>query len=247
MAYMKKIAMIVVIVACLVSLGLVWKVDDMKKANLANIAELDGKLKQTTATLDTTTKDLAKTKTDRDQLQAKLTDTEDKLTASIEAKKKAVAELEAKVTDADKRATDATTKMTEVVSAMQKIKDALGIVDVIDPEEIRKHATAQADENKLLGEEIAKLNNRISEQDKLLLTPEGVRGKVAMVEDKWGFLVLDVGSADKVHKATEFLIYRDSTLVGKALITYVGPDTSIAQMIPEYRKGVARVGDLAIH
>lgn len=237
---MKRIALIVVIVACVISLGLVWKVGSNKKGQKAEIAKLSGDLTDTNGRLDKTKTDLTATKGERDQAQAKLTDTETKLTAAnttIEEKTKAVADLEAKVTESDNQVAAATAKMVEVNGTLQKIKDALGIGDVVDVDQLRQKATAQADENKVLGAQLAKCIQ-------LTTTPEGVKGQVAAVEGKWGFMVLNVGSADKVHKAAEFLVYRDSKLIGKAQVTYAGPNTSIAQMLPEYRHAVPRVGDL---
>ena len=239
---MKKIALIVVIVACVISLGLVWKVGDIKKKQIAQIAKLTGTLNDTNSKLDKTRTELAATKSERDQVQGKLTDTETKLTAAnvtIEEKTKNVADLEAKVAELDKRASDATAKLAEAAGTLQKIKESLGIGDVVDVDQLRQKITAEADENKVLGGLLKKC-------EQLTITPEGLKGKVAAVQDKWGFVVLNIGDADKVHKDAQFLVYRDSQLIGKAQITYVGLNTSIAQMLPEYRRAAPRVGDLVI-
>ena len=246
---MKRIALIVVIVACVISLGLVWKVGDIKKQQRTDIAKLTDTLNDAKNTLAKTETDLATTKSERDQVQAKLTDTDAKLTAAnttIEEKTKAIANLETKVADLDKRTTDVTAKLTEADGALQKIRDAFGIEDVTNVDQLRQRVTAQADENKMLGDQIAKLRSENAELVERTRTPEGVRGQVAAVENKWGFVVLNVGSAEKVHKAAEFLLYRDSKLVGKAQVTYVDANTSIAQMLPEYRRATPHVGDLAI-
>ncbi len=246
---MKRIASIVVIVACVVSLALVWKVGDIKKKQKAEIAQLTDTLNETNAKLDKTRMELAATKTERDQLQAKLADTDAKLTvanATIEEKTKTVAGLQTKVAELDKRVSDATAKLTEAEGTLRKIKDALGIGDIVNVDEIRSRATAQADENKMLGEQLAKMRKANVELQALAHTPEGLKARVAAVENKWGFLVLNVGALDKVHREAQFLVYRDSQLIGKVQVTSVGPNTCIAQMLPEYRRGTPRVGDLAV-
>jgi myosin heavy subunit len=249
MAYMKRIALIVVIVACVISLGLVWKVGDIKNKQRTQIAQLTDTLNDTKNTLVKTETNLATTKSDLKQTQDKLTDTETKLTAAnvtIDEKTKTVAALETKVAELDKQATDITAKMTEAVGTLQKIKEAFGVEDVTNMDQLRQRVTAQADENKMLGEQIAKLRSDLAVAQEQARTPDGVKGQVAAVNDKWGFMVLNVGGAEKVHKAAQFLLYRDSQLIGKAQVTYVGPTTSIAQMLPEYRRATPRVGDLAI-
>ena len=55
---MKRIALIVVIVACVISLGLVWKVGSNKKGQKAEIAKLSGDLTDTNGRLDKTKTDL---------------------------------------------------------------------------------------------------------------------------------------------------------------------------------------------
>ena len=239
---MKRIALIVVIVACVTSLALVWKVGDIKKQQKTEIAKLTNSLNETNSKLDKTRTELATTKSERDQVQAKLADTDAKLTAAnatIEEKTKVVADLQTKVAELDKQATDATRKLTEADGALQRIKSALDIEDVSDMDQLRQKVTAQTDENKWMGEQLAKLKE-------LTISPEGLRGKVALVNDKWGFLVLNIGNADKVRRTAQFLVYRDSHLIGKVQITSVGPNTSIAQMLPEYRHATPRVGDLAV-
>ena len=246
---MKRIALIVVIVACVISLGLVWKVGGIKKQQKTQITQLTDSLNQTNAKLDKTRTELATTKSERDQVQAKLADTDTKLTAAnvaLDEKTKAVADLETKVAELDKQAADITAKLTEAEGALQKIKEAFGVEDVANTDQLRQRVTAQAEENKILGDQLARLRNQNAELGELARTPEGMKGQVAAVEDKWGFMVLNIGDTEKVHKAAQFLVYRDSKLIGKAQIMCVGPNTSIAQMLPEYRRATPRVGDWAI-
>jgi hypothetical protein len=81
----------------------------------------------------------------------------------------------------------------------------------------------------------------------LTTTPAGVRGRVSLVENNWGFVVLDIGDTQRVRRNSEFLIYRDAKLVGKVHITSVAANTSVAQILPGYQGGPPRPGDMAVH
>ena len=243
---MKKIAFIVVIVACVASLGLVWKVAGIKKAQKNQIAELDASLKDTSDKLAKTKTDLATTKTELGQTQGKLADTETKLSAAnvaLEEKTKTVANLEGKVANLDKRVSETTARLTEAEGTLRRIRDAVGIEGEVTADQLRQKLTAQADENKMLGDLLAKLQKSNVELQELAATPEGLKAQVAVVEEKWGFVVLDIGYTKKVHREAQFVIYRDSQLIAKVQVTSVGPSTCIAQILPGYKRGAPRVGD----
>ena len=81
----------------------------------------------------------------------------------------------------------------------------------------------------------------------LTTTPIGLRGHVTVVQEKWGFLVLDVGHTQRVQPNAEFLVYRDTKLIGKVQIVSVAADNCIGQIMPEYQRSTPVVGDLIIH
>jgi hypothetical protein len=81
----------------------------------------------------------------------------------------------------------------------------------------------------------------------LTTTPIGVHGRVSVVQGKWGFIVLDVGHAQKVQPNTEFLVYRDSKLVSKVKVVSVADQNCVAQILPDYLKRPPLPGDLAVH
>ena len=83
--------------------------------------------------------------------------------------------------------------------------------------------------------------------DYLTTTPVGLRGHVTSVQEKWGFLVLDVGQAQRVQPNAEFLVYRDTKLIGKVQVVSVAANNCIAQIMPEYLRSTPSVGDIIIH
>ena len=61
------------------------------------------------------------------------------------------------------------------------------------------------------------------------------------------FVVLDIGRSQHVTSNAQFLVYRDSKMIGKVQVLSVGASTSVAEVLPEYQRGTPRVGDLVIH
>ena len=135
----------------------------------------------------------------------------------------------------------------ETIKVVQEITGG----DIKDLGTLKEKLSAQADENKMLGEQLASMrqeNTTLKQKlEELTVTPTGVRGKVSVVEGEWGFVVLDVGEAQRVRPKTEFLVYRDKKFVGKVQVTLVSANTSIAQIVPGYPGGGPRAGDLAVH
>ena len=252
-----KIALIIVILACLGSLYFAYTLGENKKTQAAKIAELDSSLNTTTATLNktkTTLKqtetDLAKTKSDLEQTNAVLLTTK----TALDQKTQEADGLKTQLTSATQELAQASSQLATVQDSLKKIQDglrAIGFQDVGSIEKIRDKIVSLSDENKVLGQElttkqaeIQKLNARIED---LTTTPVGVRGHVSFVQGKWGFLVLDVGTAQKVRPNTEFLVYRDSKFVGKVQVVSVANYSSIAQILPEYLTRPPIVGDLVVH
>ena len=247
---MKKIALIVVIVACVASLALVWKVGGIKKQQKTKIAQLTDTQKDTDNKLDKTKTELIATKKERDQVQGKLADIEAKFSVAstaLEEKTKAETDLQAKVTDLDKEASGAKASLAEAEGTLKKVKGALTSagIDVSSMDEFLQKVTAQGDENKMLGVQLAKLRNENIGLQKLAATPEGLKARVAVVEGKWGFVVLDIGYNKKVHQDAQFLVYRDRQLIAKVQVTSVGLNTCVAQILSGYKLGMPRVGDWA--
>ena len=93
------------------------------------------------------------------------------------------------------------------------------------------------DENQQLKDKVVELST----------TPANLHGRVANVQDKWNFLVLDIGQQQQVRKNAQFLIYRDHKPVGNVQVLSVGPTTSVAEILPGTRHETPRVGDVAVH
>jgi myosin heavy subunit len=249
-----KIASIIVIVACLGSLYLAFNLGGKKKQLESDKAQLTQdldttrtQLSQAKAQLQKDAALLAQAKGDLDKANTDLASTKDAL-----AKKTEEADsLQAKNTEMDKQLQAAKTQLATAEETINTVKEITGTKDIKDLSQLREKLTAQADENKMLGEQLGVMrqeNVALKKQvEDLTTTPAGVRGRVSLVENNWGFVVLDIGDAQRVRRNSEFLIYRDTKLVGKVQITSVAANTSVAQILPGYPGGAPRPGDVAVH
>jgi hypothetical protein len=243
-----KIAPIVVIVTCLGSIVFALKLGMEKKA-------LRTDLKNTQQELGTTRTELgqaqAHLKKDAELLAQAKTDL-DKANTDIQSAKVALTQKteEADTLLAKNGEMEKTLQAAKVELAASK--DIIGIIqevtqsaDLHDINKIHDRLATQADENKVLSEQIVVMQQKLNE---FTITPSGVRGRVSLVDNNWGFVVLDIGELQRVRKNAEFLVYRDSKLLGKVQIVSVVGNTSVGQILPGYNKlGALRVGDLAVH
>src|SRR5271170_1619184 len=226
-----KIAPIIAIVACLGSLFFGYELQVMKKTQQNKIAELND-------SLTTTTADLTKSKSSLKQAQGELTQSKSdlaKASADLQATKVALDQktqeadgLKTQMADKDKELQTTKTDLASATDTLKKIQDGLasvGITNITSVGELRDKIVSFGDENKILGEQLTSLhaeNQRLNERlDYLTTTPVGLRGHVTNVQEKWGFLVLDVGQAQRVQPNAEFLVYRDTKLIGKVQVVSV--------------------------
>jgi len=140
--------------------------------------------------------------------------------------------------------------LSSTEETLAKIQDATKSADLQDMDKVRTRLAAMVDENKVLSGQLGTLreeNQRLKQElDSRRGSPVGLRGTVAYVQDDWNFVVLNIGEKEKVQTNSEFLIYRDSMLVSKVQVITVNPNTSVAEIIADYRRGTPRPGDLVI-
>lgn len=252
-----KIAPIIVILACGGSLFMAFRIFQMKKQHLARIDELD-------SSLTTANNDLTRTRGNLKNTQTSLTSTSNELAqvsktlddtkASLDQKTQEAEGLKTQMAAQTKQMQATKTELAAAQGQMQKIKASLekaGIANIENIDQIGEKVQGLADEKTVLSGQLAKMRDENQQlQDKIVelsTTPVNTRGKVASVQDRWGFLVLNIGEEQKVRKHSQFLIYRDSKPVGVVQVLSVGPTTSVAEILPEYRRGTPRVGDVAVH
>jgi hypothetical protein len=246
-----KIAPIVVVVACLGSLFFVFKIAGQKKDMKGQIDGLTADKQQLESSLASTKKDLSTTKT----ALAKTTEDLDTATNNLAASETKLAE---KTQEADglKVQLDGTIKELDQAkldrdASQKNLKDIQNALGGQDIKTLTASVVAQADENKILGKQLMVMrdeNQALKQKvEELSTTPTGLRGRIAAVQDNWGFVVLDIGHSQHVTSNAQFVVYRDSKMVGKVQVLTVGPTTSVAQILPEFQRNNYRVGDTVVH
>ena len=224
---------------------------------------------QTEATSLTTqknklTKDLTDSRADLTAAKQNLTKAQDNLTEaqkSVEASKSALA---AKTQEAEKLQTSLSANTAELnqvktdrdtaQQTIKKIQDSLaaaGVADVGNIDQLRDKIMAQAEENQLLGKQLTAArdaNAEIAQKlNKSIAVPNNLRGRVAVVQDNWDFIVLNLGRNQHVQPKTEFIVYRADKMVAKVQVQTVGENTCIAEALPGFQLAQPRVGDVVVH
>ena len=145
-------------------------------------------------------------------------------------------------------------ELTEAQQELSRWKlvglDPSQIKDLIASEKTLRTANqAMQGENKLLSKKVVDQAKRILEltgtQEDVPLPPTA-RGKVSVVDPKWGFVVLNVGEKQGVEKNGVLMISRNARLVAKVRIMSVEAERSVANVMPGWKLGEVMEGDLAI-
>jgi len=252
-----KLAPIIVILACVGSLFFTFKLSGVKAKLKDDNAQLSQERDDARRQLASDESNLKSAKAQLDQAQSDLaTANAEKQAAqvSLGEKSQEADQLKTQLADKDQDLQKTKTDLASAQDSMKKIEDSLqaaGVTDIGNIDQLRDKLAAQGDENKLLGQELLTLRQRNQQLQEQLTssttTPTNLRGHVADVQENWNFVVLDVGRQEHVQTNTQFMVYRDSKPVGMVQVRSVGPGTSIAEILPEYRHGTPQVGDLVVH
>jgi hypothetical protein len=185
-----------------------------------------------------TTKDqLATTTKERDDAVAQAEDLTKKNTTLSENLKKTQQERDA--------AKDQLAAWDALGIPIQKIKATLASI-----KQIAADRDAIAAENKLLNNRINNLQARLDDYIDPNREPEmptGLRGKVLVADPKFDFVVLDIGSDEKVVEAGRFLVSRNGKLIAKLKVKSVQPNRCIANVMPGWNLSEIQEGDQVIY
>ena len=252
-----KIGPIIVILACGGSLYFAFRLSGIKNKLKEDNAQLAQERDTAQAKQAASDSQLKSAKALLQQTQAELTTSKSQADAcqmNLAAKAQEAEQVKTQLADKEQELQKVKTESASAQDSIKKIQESLkgaGIEDVGNIDQLRDRIVAAAGENKLLGQELLGLreqNGQLKEKlDYYTTTPVNVRGRVADVQDNWNFVVLDIGRDQRVTQNAQFMVYRDSQPIGVVRVQSVGPTTSVADILPEYRKGTPKVGDLAVH
>ena len=200
--------------------------------------------------LTKTTKELKDTKTELTQTKQALTDMtgeRDKAVAEVDSLTKKSAELTEKLATTTGERDNARAELAkyqgtgytpeQIVKFGNQIKETQMALEVV------------TEEKKIISRHNVKL---IAELDRLRgtgkpITMDGnLKGKVAVADPKWDFVVLDIGEEDGVIEYGEMLVSRNSKLVGKIIVRSVQKDRAIANVVPGWKISDIMENDMVI-
>ena len=208
-----------------------------------NLLKTEATLRDTATSLTTTTNKLIAT-------EASLDATNKVLVATAEERDKAKADL-APITQ---QLQAANTEIASMKESLKKAEESVAAVEkaqVAKMDDYKKQIEVLTQESKVLASNLEAARTDVkrlaAENEDLRITPVNTRGKIAAVEERWDFAVLDIGQNQKVSRNTEFLVYRQNKFICKILTVSVSPNTAVAQILPEFQKDDPRPGDIVIH
>jgi Skp family chaperone for outer membrane proteins len=227
-----------------------FPVQDIIKTTRAARDDYHTKLDAETALYQKTDKELKKTKNELASTTAKLTET----TAQLEA-------ANAKITDLDKQTADLTDKLNKTTARAETAEQTLEKWRQLPPpEEIKNIITELAStkkardaimaENKILLAARKDLQKRLDDligTDVAVILPEGLKGTITAVDPKYDFVVLNIGDDQGVKERGELMVNRKGRLIGKVRITSVQKDSSVASIMPSWKRGQIIEGDQVLY
>lgn len=246
---------ICLILAILTGVGVIGVSQFMLKPQIEGIISQREENKQG---WDKTKTELTKTKTTLKNTSEKLTKTE----KDLEENKTQLAATTTKFESEQKRANGLQDNLNKSNNELKAAKDELYAYSVtgVKPEEIKglvSNVKSLTVENQALKAEVDvamkkvnTLDQRIKElvgaQQEDPFIPKEVRGKVLVVDPKWDFLVLDVGSRHNVVKNGVLLVSRNGELVAKVRVSDVQDGRSIANIMPGWKIKDVTEGDVVL-
>lgn len=253
MKALAKFAPIVIIIACAASLFFAFRLSGQKQGLKDDLARTTSDLDQTRAKLGQTQTELSNTSAQLKQSQNDLATAKANLDAKdveLGQRRREIEELGRAKAAAEQEIAGLKDKMEATAKEMAALQEKLGSIDIGSIEDLSKKIEAMTTENKVLADKVAALTGEKDALAKKLeeatTSPADLRGRVALAKSQWNFLIMDIGKEQRVQPNSEFLIYRDTSLVAKAKVTTVYPNSSVADLVPGFTKSAPREGDTVV-
>ncbi|MEM1060106.1 MAG: hypothetical protein AAGK14_12725 [Verrucomicrobiota bacterium] len=206
----------------------------------------------------------------RGQVQIAVTEKEEAVQAKevaennlTEAEKK-VANLETELETVKAETTRLQTALNEAESARDQatteLADLKARMPDINPEQLEQVIQQQEEKVAALTEEKGILENQLQEKEEEMKKvasalerskegdlPPGISGRIAKVNQDWNFVVLDIGYKAGIVPNGELVVYRGNQMIGRVKVTSASPDTSVANILPEWQQAQIRPGDRVLN
>jgi predicted RNase H-like nuclease (RuvC/YqgF family) len=186
-------------------------------------------LQNTKKDLETTRQDLAKTKSELETTKVELADTQAKVTELTDT----VAQKDAELAQASGRIT-------------QLEQDKANLQGQID--ELNNQLVKSEEDMRDLQDQVATLDKIIKDMEiekggPVLGVPSGLSGKIVIVNPDWNFVILDIGSDQKLVPGAEMMVHRADRLIGKVRVSSVHKNLAVAEIMADWRQADPNEGD----
>jgi len=221
-----------------------------KDSLIADKAKLDKDVAAARTELATTKQEWEKTKEDLTTTQGALASSKVTLATKTQEADTLKAALSGKAAELDQAKAERDTAQQAIKNFDDSLKKA-GLDDIGKVDQLREKITTLSEENQILGQQLgsARTESAALKQQlvELSTTPANLRGRIAAVQDSWGFVVIDVGRDQRVQTNADFIVSRGDKMVAKVHVRKVGENTSVAEILPGFPKNQPQVGDTVVH
>jgi len=245
---MLRICLVLVIVVALGALGVSQNVATKLTTTKSELETTKGDLAMRTQELQTSRANEREARSQAENLRTQLDTTQlslEETQARANQQQNRADELEGKLNDALRTKNDLSDRLAEWVAlgrTPQQISDLIA-----ENQRFTLDMKALSEENLVLSREVVRLNGRLAryegEDIKVPLPPE-LRGVVTAVDPKYEFVVLNIGEEDGVLERGEMLVNRMGKLVAKVRIMSVSPNTSVANVLADWKQAEIMEGDV---
>lgn len=159
-------------------------------------------------------------------------------------------------TSADKELKDVKSSLASTSSELETLKKEL---QGEKPAELLSRIQKKDEDYKILQAEKNILDDRVVQMASDLqkarelidrkdskTAPLSLTGKVVAINPEWNFVVLNVGTEQRLVEGVDLTLYRGNDLIGKVRTVSVDANTAIADILPDWKRGEVQVGDQVI-
>jgi multidrug efflux pump subunit AcrA (membrane-fusion protein) len=188
------------------------------------------------------------TKASLDKSEKELGETRETLTATtgrLEAEQKRTAELQSTNQALSANLRETGNKLAAYEATGFTADQIAGLADRIKG--LQDSLEVSREETQIIQRQYGIVTNRLAqlispEAEQGL--PEGVKGRVVVVDPKWNFVVLNIGQKHGVPENGVALVSRSGKLIAKVKIVSIQADRCIANILPGWRLDEVFEGDL---
>lgn len=214
----------------------------------ARFAQLKNQLQHEATLRAVAESDLAQTTAQLKKTKATLKSTTETLESTQADKKTALANLAAQTKRAEKLATDLSDVRDDLAKAQTQLDQQT--LELAKVSELQEALNTVKYEKTALIKSIASYKRTGHWPDDgdcgWYELPKNFSGRIAAIDPKWSFVVLDVGETQGAVADGEILINRNGKLVAKAKIRTVSETQSIANLMPGWSVGQVAEGDAVL-